>query len=320
MMKVTSLLTPAVVAAALGACAIQEDAQTAQDDWREAIVASPITDAGCYHAVYPDMSWSPTSCTAAPNQPYSTITITDGTQFTVGNGSDYALQVSELIKTGVGTFPHVSGLVSEKDGTANSYSIQLNSNFMSGTAACAAAGSNCLSWAQFVYSSSEQAAFMQNWLIGYGTTCPNANWFSDGQGDCYSNSDAASVPTLPLTNDTDLSTLKMSGTAVAGGNDTLVFASGTEAFTASEPDSTTNLASAWNASEFNIIGDGNASEAVFNKSTAIEVRIAVKDGSTAAPTCVVNGGTTGETNNRVLDACDAFAGTTPSIEFRETGK
>ena len=70
---------------------------------------------------------------------------------------------------------------------------------------------------------------------------------------------------------------------------------------------------------FNIVGDGNASEAIFNKSTAIEVRIAIKDGSTAAPTCATNAGTTGETNNRVLGACSALTGTEPSIEFRETG-
>jgi hypothetical protein len=317
MTNVTYVLTPALLAVLLGACAT--DATDPEEAWRAAIVESPNPAAGCFHAAFPDMTWTETACTTAPAQAFATIALNDGVPFTVGNGSDYALTTTTAITESVGTFPHVSGLVSEKDGTANTYSIQLNSNFMTGTAACASGASGCMSWAQFVYSSSEQSAFMQNWLIGYGDTCPNANWFSDGQGDCFSNSDAATVPTLPLSSDTDLSSLKMSGTAVNNGNDTLAFANGTDAYTISEPDSTTNLASAWSASEFNIVGDGNASEAIFNKSTAIEVRIAVKDGSTTAPTCATNAGTTGETNNRVLGACNAFTGTEPSIEFRETG-
>jgi hypothetical protein len=318
MANVTYVFTPALLAILLGACATDE-AESPEAAWRDAIVESPGTAAGCFHAAFPDMAWTQTACTTAPARAFSTIALNDGVPFTVGNGSDYALQASATITESVGTFPHVSGLVSEKDGTANTYSIQLNSNFMTGTAACTSGASGCMSWAQFVYSSSEQSAFMQNWLIGYGDTCPNANWFSDGQGDCFSNSNAATVPTLPLSSDTDLSSLKMSGTAVNNGNDTLVFASGTDAFTINEPDSTTNLASAWSSSEFNIVGDGNASEAIFNKSTAIEVRIAIKDGSTTAPTCATNAGTTGETNNRVLGACSAFTGTEPSIEFRETG-
>ena len=68
---------------------------------------------------------------------------------------------------------------------ANVYSIQLNSNFMSGDQACAGANnpSQCLGWLQYVYSSSEHAAFMQYWLIRYtgGTVhCP-AGWNSFSQ-------------------------------------------------------------------------------------------------------------------------------------------
>ena len=199
------------------------------------------------------------------------------------------------------------------------YSIQLNSNFMSGTAACSAGESNCQSWAQFVYSSSEESAFLQNWLIGYGDSCPSSDWNSDGQGDCYINSKAASVPTLPLSSDSDLSDLKITGTAKKGGKDSLVFANGTDAYTTSEEDSITNLASAWTSSEFNIIGDGGGTEAVFDKSASIEVKIAVKDGSTSAPTCAKNAGTTGETNNRDLGTCKASSGSEPSIEFTESG-
>jgi hypothetical protein len=323
-MNATSIsLSTILLAASLGGCVLNPSSDQEQADWRDAIVANPTSATGCFHASYPDMTWSQIDCTPAPSRAFATITPTTdaAVPFTVGNGSDYALTVTGKISAASGTFPRVSGLVSENDqGQANTYSIQLNSNFMSGTEACAGAtGSNCLSWAQYVYSSSEQSAFLQNWLIFYGDTCPSSDWNSDGQGDCFINSNAASAPTLPLANDTDLSQMKMSGKAVNGGNDTLVFASGTDAFTTSEADSITNLASAWNSAEFNIIGDGGGTEAVFNKSTAIEVRIGVKDGSTAAPTCSANDGTTGETNNRILGACSAFSGAEPAIEFKETG-
>jgi hypothetical protein len=326
-MKTTVLYIPALLAASLGACGLTAD--QAQSDWRDAIAANPTTEPGCFHASYPSMSWEPVACTTAPSRAFASPapSIVAGAPFTVGNGSDYALDTTSLISQSVGTFPHVSGLVSEKDdGSANAYTLQLNSNFMADTAACADGGSGCLSWAQFVYFSSEAGAavFMQNWLIGFGSACPTTTiaglgWNSFGGTDCFINSAAVSATAVPLTADSDLSTLKISGTAVNNGNDTMVFASGTDAFTTNEPDNVTNLASAWNASEFNILGDGGGTEAVFNKSTSIDVRIGVKDGSTAAPTCAVNAGTTGETNNRILGACTALGGAEPSIEFKETG-
>jgi hypothetical protein len=308
-------------AAPLGACAV--DANAEQDAWREAIVHSPITEAGCFHASYPNMTWDAVACTNAPGRLFAHPAPSPSGVFVVGNGADYQLTTTSPISAALGSFPRVSGLVSENDsGTPNSYSIQLNSNFMSGTAACGGV-SGCMSWAQFVYSSSEQSAFIQSWLINYGNTCPTTGGGATGwmnfSGSCYSNSTAASVPTLPLSTDAELSALKIAGKAVNGGNDTVVFANGTEAFTASEPDSTTNLASAWSGAEFNIIGDGGGTEALFNRSTAMKVRIGVRDGSTAAPSCTANDGTTGETNNRVLGPCTAKGGAEPSVEFSQAG-
>jgi hypothetical protein len=43
----------------------------------------------------------------------------------------------------------------------------------------------------------------------------------------------------------------------------------------------------------------------------------VTDGSTAAPTCATNAGTTGETNNLNLRACTAAGGAHPYIAFNE---
>jgi hypothetical protein len=296
------LLFPMILAAALPAC-MNADETDPYESWREAIVANPTTDDGCFTAEYPNMAWESTACTTAPSR-----------AFTVGNGADFAIQSSALINKSSGTFLHVKGVKTETDsGTPNGYSIQLNSNFMSGTAACNGVA-GCLSWAQFVYSSEEQSAFIQNWLIGIGT-CPDASWFDAGGGDCFKNSAAVDVPVFGVT---DLSALKMSGGAVNGGKDSLVFANGTQAFTTNEKDNVTNLASAWTSSEFNIIGDGGASEAVFNKGASITVRVGINDHTLNTPTCVQNAGTTGETNNLTLGACKAFVGSGPAIEFVES--
>ncbi len=282
------------------------------EQWRAAIVVRPSDQEGCFHASFPSLTWEQIDCVEAPNHPVGHPVVVPET---VGNGDDYAASVtSGLISQTVGTFPTVTGVTSETDGKKNTYSIQLNSNFMSGRAACKNV-SGCLSWLQYVYSSSEKAAFMQYWLIGIGTCPSGAGWISDGGGDCYKNSTAVSVPTIAITS---LSQLKMSGTAVNGGKDTLVFTNGTQAYTTTGADTVADLASAWTASEFNVIGDGGGSEAVFNKGSSVTVKVAVTNGTTNAPKCVANDGTTGETNNLTLGSCSAQGGSSPFIQFTES--
>ena len=48
------------------------------------------------------------------------------------------------------------------------------------------------------------------------------------------------------------------------------------------------------------------------------VKIAVTNGSTAAPVCGADDGTTGETNNLNLGACSGVGGSEPYIEFTES--
>jgi hypothetical protein len=281
------------------------------EQWRASIVGRPSEQEGCFHASFPNLTWEKVECIEAPSRP---IGHPARMPETVGNGDDFAAEVkSGLISQTVGTFPTVTGVTSETDGRKNTYSIQLNSNFMSGTAACNGV-SGCMSWLQYVYSSSEKAAFMQYWLIGIGK-CPKGGWMSDGEGDCYRNSTAVTVPTIAIT---QLSQLKMSGTAVNGGKDTLVFTNGSEAYTTSGADTVADLATAWTASEFNIIGDGGGSAAVFNKGSSVTVKVAVTNGTTNAPACVANDGTTGETNNLKLGTCSATGGSSPYIEFTES--
>ncbi|MBW8759012.1 MAG: hypothetical protein JF586_15485 [Burkholderiales bacterium] len=280
-----------------------------QENWRETIARTSVPHEGCFQAEFPDAVWVETSCSVAPDKVY--VPHGHGGPQTVGNGVDYAASVGNLVSSSVGTFPTVTGVTSERDGGSNVYSIQLNSNFMS-TAACNG-HPGCLAWEQFVYSSYEQSAFMQYWLIDYGNTCPSGwNAYS---GSCYRNSAAVNVPKQSIS---VLSQLKMSATAVAGGNDTLVFTTPTRAYSTTGKDSVTYLATAWKQAEFNIIGDGGGSKATFNAGSSITVKVAVAHGSTAAPTCASNAGTTGETNNLRLGSCSAVGGATPYIQFKES--
>ncbi|GGA00966.1 hypothetical protein [Dyella caseinilytica] len=280
--------------------------------WRQTMQHTSAPAKGCYHASYPSTVWAKVDCVKAPNRLYLPRHKPEAQ--TVGNGNDYAAEISSgVISQTVGSFPSVSGVTSESDdGESNDYSLQLNSNFMS-TDACNGV-SGCQAWEQFVYASGEGEAFMQYWLINYGDTCPSGGWMSY-QGSCYMNSAAVSVPDDDIS---DLGNMTLTGTAVAGGSDTLTFTDGTEAYTTSGDDSVVDLATAWQASEFNIIGDGGGSEADFNSGSSVTVNVSLTDGSSDAPTCASNAGTTGETNNLNLGSCSTSGGSTPSIQFTES--
>jgi hypothetical protein len=293
------------------------DTARLQQAWRQTIAHTPTPAQGCFEATYPVTVWRQTACVTVPNRPYVPAVGGHGGQ-TTGDGNDYALVSATLASAMVGFFPKAKNLKTESDGGQNVYSIQLNSNFMSGNQACATANvpANCLAWLQYVYSSSEHASFMQYWLIHYsgGTVhCPSGwNSFSD---DCYKNSAGKSTPQEPIT---DLPQMTMSGTAVAGALDTLVFTDGASAYSTTGQDSVVFLANGWKESEFNVIGDGGGSAATFSAGTKLTVKIDVTNGSTDKPVCQANDGTTGETNNLNLGACKAKkskGGNLPFVQF-----
>jgi len=306
---------------AAGAQAATRDTARLQQAWRQTIAHAPAPGKGCFTASYPLTVWRQVSCVTAPNRPYIPATGSHGAQ-TTGDGDDYAAVTATLTSSAAGSFPRAGHLKSETDGgRSNVYSIQLNSNFMSGSPACAAAfdPTKCLAWEQFVYSSSSHAAFMQYWLIHYSggsVVCPGGwNRFSD---DCYKNSAAVGVPQQPIT---ELPNMSLSGTAVANALDTFVTTTATQAYTTTGLDSVVYLANGWNASEFNVVGDGGGSLANFNAGASLTVHIDLVDGTTAKPVCKANDGTTGETNNLNLGACKAKPGkgvALPYVQFVES--
>jgi hypothetical protein len=278
---------------------------------------APMPKKGCFKATYPNTDWQSVPCKTAPLVPYPPAR--GPRSDNVGNGDDYAAQVSGFISSAEGSFDSVTGVTSESgdvDGVAppvaNTFSLQLNANFF-GTSVCdgAKTPSSCFGWQQFVYSNSG-FAFMQYWLINWDTTCP-AGWFTY-EHDCYTNSDSVSVPVQTIA---ELAQLTLTGNAAAGGLDTISLSTGSEVYTASGEDSMVNLALGWQEAEFNIFGDCCATQAIFNSGSSLVVATSVDDGTTNAPSCVEDG-FTGETNNLNLIApCSPIGGASPAIMFTE---
>jgi hypothetical protein len=103
---------------------------------------------------------------------------------------------------------------------ANAFSLQLNSQFFSGSPACSGSGnpSGCQAWQQFVYDYDNATGyvFMQYWLINYNATCPSG--WNTSSNDCWINSPASTLTGGPLTAG-NLASVKLSGSATSGGND-----------------------------------------------------------------------------------------------------
>jgi len=334
-------------------------------DWREAMVQrrDAMSAEGCFKASYPAQEWEAVSCSAAPDypigrpggfpshlaghvspgvivQPGSAIADNDqgdsdgGVRTsTVGNGVAWAAKVSGAnVTSSEGSFPSVTGVTSEKDGTtANLYGLQLNSYFFPSTStACQSAklpaGTTCYQWEQFLYTpeftnSTQYYVYIQYWLFAVDSAgnfgrvrkCPSG--WSNYSGQCYTNSNAVTVP-ASVQVISNLKNLKLKG-SIASGNDTVTLTNGTTLYSVVASDGVTKLASGWNYSEFNLFGAGGGSAATFNSGSSITVKITMNNGSTTAPTCV-NYGTTGETNNLNLGSCAGTGGTTPYIQFTES--
>jgi len=298
--------------------------------WHTFMSKNAAAGEGCFHASYPSYFWEKMDCQIAqPRIHTARRQPKAGLPAVVGNGNDYAASAAGLISEALGSFPSVTGVRSEQSvGVAafggggilgpNEYTLQINTNFTGTTATCAG-HAGCTVWQQFIYATDYQfrgqgAVFMQYWLIGWGNArCP-AGWMSAGGGDCFRNSAIAAAPDIPITS---LGQLSVFASATAGGNDSVVLSDAGQAFSMSARDSVVNIAQVWQQAEFNIIGDAGGSEAQFNRGSSVTVNLELADGSTQAPQCLANSGTTGETNNLNLGVCQT-AGGTPQIQFTES--
>jgi hypothetical protein len=298
------------------------------ENWRAAIHNTQPAE-GCFTVSYPDVIWQEVDC--KPLHPrVRPVLRKRGEGQIAGNGDDYVAQGPGLTSAALGSFPTVTGVKSEKSvGVAeygdggilgpNEYSLQLNTDFNGTTAACDG-HSGCVVWQQFIYATDyavegEAAVFMQYWLISWGDSACPSGFGSDGEGDCYGNSNYVSAPDVKPTS---LASLSLDGSTVSGGNDTVTFTDAGKAYSVSGKDSVLDISQVWEQSEFNIVGDAGGSRADFNKPVSITVKLALTDGTTAAPKCVADAGTTGESNNLNLGSCTATGAAAPFIEFTES--
>jgi hypothetical protein len=222
---------------------------------------------------------------------------------------------------------------------ANEYSLQLNSRPFT-TSACSGSPdpAACAGWEQFVYSSSG-GGFIQYWLENYGpagTLCPTPRGASCSVGSsesdgwcpfqftpadpvyCVVNA-VSSAPALsePIT---ALAQLKLTGTAASGGAmDSITVWEGLTPFTAPGNNYFPDLGTQWQEVEFNVFGDGNGDQAVFNSGSTVAVRTAVASGTTLGPACD-DQSFTGETNNLTLvnSPPPPVMGSLPALLFSES--
>jgi hypothetical protein len=273
-----------------------------QQDWHKALINMPVPRGGCFKAQYPRLVWQEVPCVKPPNIP---MPPRRGAQpDTVGNGYDYSAQVSGHLISVIGSFDTATttgekGFTYQSQTTqvADAYTLQINSSFFNSPPACAGAANpaTCQGWQQYVYSSkSTGSAFIQYWLINYNNACPSG-WISYGGGYyCYQNSSQSiTVPLIPVTS---LAQTSLTGSVTAGGNDRLDLATGATHYAVTSPDDIMSLANYWNTAEFTIVGDCCGFSANFDPNTSLAVRATVHNGTTHAPTCVLDG-FTGETNN-----------------------
>ena len=293
--------------------------------WRKSMAKVPVPKKGCFTATYPKTEWQQVPCVTPPNRPYPPAPWP--TSQVVGNGgsNDFSAQVASTISSAEGSFDSTGGITSETDSaanTANTYSLQLNSNPFASPICSGSPNPNCLGWQQFVYSNSNAGyTWMQYWLLRYNTTCPSGwNTFTFGGGStdiyCWKNSaGGASVPVQPLSN---IGNLNVTGTVVNGGQDSVSMTIGGTTYAASDNDNVLSLAAGWQTAEFNVFGDGGGSQANFNGGSHMIVRTSVNSGTTNAPTSVAVS-FTGETNNFTLvpPSCP-YGGAAPAVVFDES--
>ena len=316
----------ALAAASLGAgsaSAASKPVRT-RGQWQAALAHVAAPGSGCYHASYPALQWHATRCTVAPKWPLAPVlpsgVASRGGPVTVGDGQDYAAKVSGLISRATGTFKHVTPTITESGQVGgsgskvrNSFSLQLNSQFFSGSPACSGSSNpaSCEAWQQFVYTYQNATTgyiFMQYWLINYNATCPTG-WFTYST-DCYTNSNAAVLPGGPI-KAKQLASTKLVATAKAGGKDGVSVTVGTGSATlVTNADTKVHLAKFWNTTEWGVYGDGGGGEAFFGANSTLETQTALQATSSAAPTCLSTG-YTAETNNLNLISTPAL-GSQPS--------
>ncbi len=274
-------------------------------------------------------------------------------------GPDFSAVVTGFITEAEGSFDSVTGVTGEcavqcpnqvcpanpscTGAPANEYSLQLNSKPFN-TSTCAGsqpvAGHSCVGWEQWVYPSSGGGS-IQYWLEFYGpagTACPKPRGaacvagFASTDGWCpfqftstgpvYCVVNAANSAGASAEPATSLGAIKLTGAAAGvNGNadDSVTVTISGVARSASGGNYFPDLGTQWQEAEFNVFGDGNGDQAVFNSGANVAVRTGVTSGTSLGPNCD-DQSFTGESNNLTLvnTPPPAVKGNMPALLFSES--
>jgi hypothetical protein len=290
-----------------------------REAWRKSMVRSPRPKRGCFVASYPQKTWKEVPCVTPELIPFGPHR--GARTFTVGNGTDFAAQVTGNTTQAEGSFENVTnagGMTESGGGIADKYSLQVNTNtFTTTTCSGAANPATCQGWEQFIYSSKTLGKILiQYWLLGYNNPCPTG-WGSDGAGSCFRNNAGALTVPVQTINVTSLGQMTLYGDTT----DQVTLTSGGTIWSAPGDNYFPDLSNGWRLTEFNIFGDASATPvAAFNAGSSMDVRTRVNSGMGATPpTCAANAGQTFEQNNLNLVSAPAMIADVnwPSIVFTQ---
>jgi hypothetical protein len=328
--------------------------ETERETWRRTMQRTPKPKNGCFTAAYPETEWREVPCRKPPDKlflPKRSGTTT--TQTIGGTGTDFSAQATRHITEVEGSFDSVTGVTSECDvacpkqvcpatpsctaSSANQYTLQLNTQpFTTSACSTSPAPGSCKGWQQFLYEGSG-SVFIQYWLLNFGpsgTMCPTPRGahcdamhaFSDGwcpiplEGNVFcvvNGQNAVDAGSQPITS---LQQMTVAGAAASPGlNDSISVSTANTFHSASGNNFFPDLGSQWQIAEFNVFGDGNGDQAVFNGGSTIVVRIGVDNGTTSKPSCDSQT-FTGESNNLTVVATSGTPSTSTfgSLVFTES--
>jgi large repetitive protein len=298
--------------------------------WQQAMKHLEVPSKGCFTSSFPTIQWVKVVCTDRPyHLPQGGVSTGIGVAGgsspqaagPVGDSTDYTAQVVGSMSSATGSIPSVtcssspgcSVTEASTGGTANVFSLQLNTNGVT-TSLCSTGNSGCEGWIQFIYDSVSNQIDMEPALIGFGGgTCPTGFGHFGDPNSCYDLSlPKAAVPGgVTIAN---LSDVSFTGSVAPGGVYTVAMVSSGTA-TAVADTTPIDASGQWTRTEFGIFGDRGGTQAVFSAGTTIQVVTTTNSNTSEPPTCpFLSGIYTEETNNlNLVGTPESSAGSSPGI-------
>ncbi len=262
---------------------------------------------GCYTMAYPNATWSAVPCGNPPKGGLPPMTVG-------GNSGDEQDSGSYLLSSATGSFSSETGYQSEKDsgsacwplGAWDWYSLQVNTNMY--TSSSPYTGTK---WMQFGLQNQGCANYNDSWLsvnfwlVNYTNgayyQCPSG-WTGVGV-DCLQQQ---VFETNHYFDPAYLTKYTLEGLSSSTNGDTAkVCDNNVPTCWSTNDNDVLYLASYWKSSEFNILGYGSSSQAIFSMSLGDSIGLKISDSPSGTRTCGSLVKWTGETNNLNLGSCSS---------------